>query len=177
MKTLRKTDIESMRKELRIVEYPEKVLGGSRVAISVNRCFYGDSSTMSYFLVTAYDDNGNAIASLSGMCLEPRVDYDQCDVSGSNTAIRYGTYNVVPSTWHEKSGYFEITGVDGRSDIKIHTGTTGANTTGCLLIGTSGTYNSGTGESAISGDSGMMELFRNFLNQYGDGNATIYFSI
>ena len=177
MRILRKTDIESMRKELRIVEHPEKVLGGGRVAISVNRYFYGDNSTMGYFLVTAYDNNGNAIDSLSGMCLEPGVNYDRCHVSGSNTAISYGTYNVVPSTWDKNSGYFEITEVDGRSGIKIHIGNTGAHTTGCLLVGTSGTYNSVTGESTIGGSSGMMNFFRNFLNKYGNGNATINFSI
>ncbi|WP_286833792.1 MULTISPECIES: DUF5675 family protein [unclassified Proteiniphilum] len=157
-------------------EVQSSCIGGGTVKITVNRSFYGDNSTMSYFLATAYDDDGNVVSSMSGMFLEPTTDYDQCTTSGSDTAIKYGTYDVVPSTYHGQSGYYEVTGVDGRTGIKIHAGNTGNDTEGCLLPGTSGTYNSETGKSTVSESRKKLNELTDFLNQYGDSGITIQIS-
>ena len=151
-------------------------VGGGTVNITINRSFYGDNSTMSYFLATAYDDDGNVITSMSGMFLEPTADNDRCTVSGSDTAIKYGTYNVVPSTYNGQSGYYEVSGVEGRTGIKIHAGNNGDHTEGCLLPETSGTYNSETGESTVSGSRNKLNELTDFLNKYGDSGITIQIS-
>ncbi|OJX91988.1 MAG: hypothetical protein BGP01_06820 [Paludibacter sp. 47-17] len=157
-------------------EVQSSFIGGGTVKITVNRSFYGDNSTMSYFLATAYDDNGNVISSMSGMFLEPTVDYDRSTVENSDTAIKYGTYNVVPSTFNGQTGYYEVTGVEGRTNIKIHLGNTGDDTTGCLLPGTTGYYNSTTGESTVTGSKNMMDQLRNFLGSYGSSGITMQIS-
>lgn len=120
--------------------------------------------------------SGNVISSLSGMFLEPTADYDRCTVSGSDTAIKYGTYNVVPSTYKGKPGYYEVSGVEGRSAIKIHAGNNGDDTEGCLLLGTSGTYNSENGESMVFGSRDKLNELTNFLNEYGNNGITIQIS-
>ncbi len=152
-------------------------IGGGTVNITVNRSFYGDNSTMSYFLATAYDDDGNVVSSMSGMFLEPTADYDRSTVSGSDTAIQYGTYNVVPSTYKGQSGYYEVVGVEGRSGIKIHAGNDGDDTEGCLLPGTSESYNSETGESTVSGSRDKLNELTNFLDEYGNSGITIQMSV
>ena len=155
----------------------QEIIGGGTVRITVNRSFYGDNSTMSYFLATAYDDSGNVVSSLSGMFLEPTADYDRCTTSGSNTAISYGTYNVIPSTYRGQSGYYEVSGVEGRSYIKIHNGKTGGDTAGCLLPGTSGSYNPGTGEYEVADSRNMLSGLTTFFNQYGNSGITMQISI
>lgn len=149
----------------------------SGVNISVNREFYGDKSTMSKFVATAYDEYGNVIGTLTGMFLEPGTYYDQSKVAGSNTAITAGTYKVIPSTFQGKDGYYEITGVEGRSGIKIHIGNTNIDTTGCFLPGTSGALNPSSGEYEVSDSGKKLKELNNFLDQYGKDGITINVSL
>lgn len=132
---------------------------------------------MSYFMATAYDDNGNVVNCITGMFLEPTADYDRSSAAGSDTAINYGTYGVVPSTYHGNSGYYEVIGVDGRSAIKIHAGNMGNDTEGCLLLGTTGAYNSQTGESTVSNSRNMLNQLTDFFDQYGSDSIKMNISI
>lgn len=176
---LTKSSLDELAERMPVLSEGQQMayIGGETVRISVNRSFYGDNSTMSYFLATAYDDSGNAIASISGMFLEPTADYDRSTVSGSDTAINYGTYNVVPSTYRGESGYYEVIGVEGRSAIKIHAGNHGGHTEGCLLPGTSGTYNSESGESTVSNSRDMLGELNGFLDQYGSSGITMQITV
>ena len=176
---LTRANLDELAKKMPVLseDVQSSLFGGGTVNITVNRSFYGDNSTMSYFLVTAYDDSGNVISSMSGMFLEPTTDYDRCTISGSDTAIKYGTYDVVPSTYKGQSGYYEVSGVEGRTGIKIHAGNTGYDTEGCLIPGTSGYYNSGTGESTVSHSVDKLIELTNFLDQYGNSGITIQISV
>lgn len=147
------------------------------VSISVSRSFYGDSSTMSYFVATAYDSGGNVIATLSGMFLEPGAYYDRSKVEGSDTAIMPGTYKVVESTFKGEPGYYEVSGVEGRTAIKIHSGRTGKHTSGCFLPGVSGSLNPSTGEYQVSDSDAKSKELTNFLNRYGAGGITMSVTI
>lgn len=153
------------------------IVGGSTVNVNVNRTFYGDNSTMSYFIATAYDEFGNEITSMTGMFLEPAVDYDRCHISGSDTAINYGTYDVVPSFYHEQSGYYEISGVVGRGGILIHEGNYGYQTGGCLLPGTTGYYNPETGESNVYNSREELRMLTEFFDTYGNSGITMNISV
>lgn len=177
MKKLTRKSLDEMSKGMQKISELEQRLfvGGSTVSISVNRSFYGTSSTMSYFEATAYDDSGNVIDSMSGMFLEPEADYDRCTSAGSDTAIQYGTYSVVPSTFHGQSGYYEVSGVDGRSGILIHAGNSGGDTSGCFLPGTSG-HQSGSNYTVSQSGDKLREL-NDFLSRYGGGGITMNVSI
>ena len=159
-------------------------VGGGTVTISVNRTGYGSDTTMSSFLATAYDDSGIIIDSLEGFFLEPAVDYGSCtpsgsmsgsyNVAGSDTAIAPGTYNVVPGYFHGKSGYYEVSGVEGRSHIMIHAGNYGSETEGCLMPGVTG--NSGIDDYTVSQSKAKLQELTEFLDKYGDDGITINIS-
>jgi hypothetical protein len=153
----------------------ESIIGGGTVKIVTNRQGYGDDSTLSVFTAYAYDDNGNIVSSMSGYFLEPGWDESKCYTSRSDTAIAPGVYNVIPCTFHGASGYFEISGVKGRSGIIIHAGNTGDDTMGCFLPGSSYGYNSQADEYYITGGTSRPELknITNFLNSYGSEGITI----
>ena len=178
MKKLSKLKLKDLKQQTIILSKEEQAgfIGGGNVSISTNRLGYGGSSTLSVFLATAYDDNGNVISSLTGYFLEPGCDYSRCTYAGSDTAIFPGTYDVIPSTFKGTSGYFEINGADGRSLIKIHQGNTGINTSGCLLPGTTYTYNPNTGEYSVWDSGKKLNELRDFLNRYGNGGISINIS-
>lgn len=158
-------------------EVQETFIGGGTVQISVNRTYYGSNTTMSNFLATAYDDSGNAITSMSGFFLEPATDYENCHVSGSDTAISYGTYDVVPSYYKGQSGYYEVSGVEGRFGIKIHAGNTGDDTNGCLMPGVTGTYDSGIDDYTVSNSKVKLKELTDFLDKYGRDGITMNISV
>lgn len=178
-KKLRKETLVELAKRMPVLnEHVQgSLIGGSTVNVNVNRLYYGDNSTMSCFIATAYDDSGNEIASMTGVFLEPAVDYDMCHISGSDTAIENGTYNIVPSSFHGQSGYYEISGVYGRDGILIHAGNTGEDTLGCFLPGTTGYYNAETGESSVYNSRAELEKLTEFFDTYGGRGITMNISI
>lgn len=149
----------------------------SGVNISTNREYYGNDSTMSKFLATAYDENGFVIATLEGVFLEPGTYYEESKVAGSDTSIAAGTYEVIPSTYNGDPGYYEVSGVEGRSQIKIHRGVDGKNTTGCFLPGETGSLNHSTGEYEVSESTKKLKELNKFLDNYGKDGITISVSL
>lgn len=99
--------------------------------------------------------------------------YDRNKVEGSDTAIMPGTYKVVECKYKGESGYYEVSGVEGRTAIKIHNGKTGEHTSGCFLPGVSGARNSSTGEYEVYDSRTKLSELTNFLNQYGKGGITM----
>ena len=178
MKKLSKLKLRDLQQQTVLLSKEEQAefIGGGNVSISVNRLGYGGSSTLGVWLATAYDDNGNAISSLTGYFLEPGCDYSRCTYEGSDTAIYPGTYGVIPSTFHGASGYFEIVGVNGRSYIKIHNGSTGEHTSGCMLPGTTYAFDPKTGEYSVHKSREKLNELRDFLNQFGGGGISINIS-
>lgn len=157
---------------------PEKANGKKshgNVVVNTNRLYYGSDATISAFLATAYDNNGNVIDSIEGYFLEPLTDYELATTEGSDTAIMPGTYSIVPKSSSKQRYKWYISNVDGRSGIAIHSGKSGSNTTGCLIPGENyGTYNSKEGESfgIIGAAPKTDELFR-FFDIYGKGGIKI----
>lgn len=171
MKKLTRKSLDEMAMNMSEISKDEQQLfvGGTRVVINVNRTGYGTSSTLSSFLATAYDDDGNYISSMSGMFLEPGTDYDQSTIAGSDTAISGGSYNVEHGSYHHDPSYYEVTGVEGRSGIFIHNGNSGEDTTGCFLPGTSSTYDSETDNYSVSDSNSKRKELTDFLDKYGSG--------
>ena len=147
---------------------------GPCVRVSTSRTGYGTSSTLSVYLATAYDGQGNIIKQTTGYFLEPVVDGDHNTTEGSDTANPAGEYDIVPSTFHGNSGYYEISGVEGRTRILIHPGNTGENTTGCLLPGTNYNYNEENNEYTVSDSTSKFRELRNMFRQFGNNNIKIY---
>lgn len=170
----RKFSLKELALEMPVLSNSEQssIVGGS-VKISVNRLGYGENSTLSAWQATAYDVLGNAVSTISGYFLEPGCDYDNCTTSGSDTAIAPGTYDVLASTYNGHYGYYEISNVEGRYGIKIHSGNTGADTLGCLLPGSSYEYDPATDEYSVTGSRVKLSEFNNFLGQYSSGGVKI----
>ena len=113
----------------------------TNVVVNSNRLWYGKNSTVSAFLATAYDEDGNRVDSMEGYFLEPEHNPDSAKIEGGDKAIMSGTYNIVPKTVIEnrinktlrENGEKEIhlrydwyiDSVPGRSGIAIHNGNTG----------------------------------------------------
>ena len=175
-----KKTLEKLEKEVAFLSQNEMqdISGGSHVKIGVNRFGYGESSTCSRFIANAYDDNGYLIAFMSGYFLEPGVDVNNSCIAGSDTAIPSSEYNLVSTTYHGESGYYEVTGVSGRNGIKLHVGNDGEDTSGCLLFGTGYSYNEETNEYEVSGSTNKMNEFNDFMDRYSSsGKATINISM
>lgn len=147
---------------------------GPCVRVTTSRTGYGTSSTLSVFLATAYDEQGNIIKQTTGYFLEPVVDGDHNTTEGSDTAIPAGDYDIVPSTFNGHPGYYEVTGVEGRTRILIHPGNTGIDTTGCLMPGTSYNYNEEDDEYSVSDSTNKFKELRSMFRQFGNNNIKIY---
>ena len=68
----------------------------TNVVVNTNRLWYGKDSTVSAFLATAYDEQGNVVDSMRGFFLEPETDYALAKAEGKKKAIMSGQYNVIP---------------------------------------------------------------------------------
>ena len=92
------------------------------VRIYVNRMAFRKRSTCSTYTIKVYNKDGSVLDSKSGYMLERGYNPEEASIENSATAIPIGTYKVVPSTFKQVSGYYEVCGVPGRTDIKIHSG-------------------------------------------------------
>ena len=159
----------------------------TNIVINTNRLWYGEDSTVSAFLATAYDEQGNTIDSMRGYFLEPGTDYNRAKREGSDTAIMSGEYEVIPQNEMKKriatrNGIKEdnivlnydwyIDNPPGRSGIAIHGGKTGKNTTGCFIPGDSFEPNKEKSDYIINNNQKKEELFR-FFNDYGHNGIKI----
>lgn len=169
MKKITKKSLDELAATMPVLseEAQRLCVGGGTVRVTVDRILRGSDSTLSRFIAVAYDDNGQEIDAISGVFLEPMVDYSRAQISGSDTAIEAGTYQVVPSTFRGRSGYFELENVPGRSGIKIHAGNTGRHTEGCFLPGESGFYNSTTKSPEVRGSLTKLGELSSFFTCYG----------
>ncbi|MBR4848862.1 MAG: hypothetical protein IKV07_05885 [Bacteroidaceae bacterium] len=112
--------------------YNGEIAPSTNIVINTNRLWYGKDSTVSAFIATAYDKDGNNVASMEGYFLEPGTNYDKAEIAGSDSSIKYGTYNIVRGQKWQRFEWY-VDNVPGRSGIAIHGGTDGSNTLGCLL--------------------------------------------
>ena len=64
--------------------------------------WYGEDSTVSAFLATAYDEQDNTIDSMRGYFFEPGTDYNRAKREGSDTTIMSGEYEVIPQNEMKK---------------------------------------------------------------------------
>ncbi len=154
----------------------------TNVVVNTNRLWYGKDCTVSAFLATAYDEYGHKVDFMKGYFLEPEVNYDSAKVAGSDKAIMYGTYNVVPkkeleeriNSTRRKNGEKDVNlsyewyidNVPGRSGIAIHSGVNGEHTLGCLLPGDTLEYNDKYGYIIKNSRTTKDKLFK-FFNNYG----------
>lgn len=159
----------------------------TNVVVNTNRLWYGEDSTVSAFLATAYDEQGNRVDSMNGYFLEPATDYDRAKREGSDTAITSGQYEVIPQIEMKKriakrknikeesitlKYDWYIDNPPGRSGIAIHGGKSGENTTGCFIPGDSISPNKEKTDYFISDGGKKEELFM-FFNNYGQNGIKI----
>ena len=86
----------------------------THIVINTNRLWYGENSTASAFLATAYDEQGKRVNSMSGYFLEPRTDYERAKIEGDDKAIMYGSYNIVPKKKGQRFEWY-VDNVPGRT--------------------------------------------------------------
>lgn len=149
------------------------VVPEARVKISTNRRYYGTKSTLSEFIATAYDRNGKSIKSMNGYFLEPTVDYDSATIEGSKKAILGGKYQIVPKQHPQQRFQWYLKGVDGRKGIAIHKGTIGTDSKGCLIPGTSYSYDSDNNEYKVWESGAKLEELTEFFKKYGGSGIEI----
>jgi hypothetical protein len=170
MKTLKKADIEALRRLMPVFtkEEEREIVGGAHVIIDVYRYGFGPDSTASTFTVSVVGSCGQTESyypSMSGYMLEPRVDASLATTSGSDTAIPSGSYFV----YQRADLKWELSGVEGRSYIQIHTGNSGSDTTGCLMPGGQmSTDSSGDYYIPVGKFSSSFSQLSQIMAEYGD---------
>ena len=158
------------------------------MVVNTSRLWYGDDSTASAFIATAYDEQGNRIDSMEGYFLEPAIDYDLAKVANKDRAIMSGTYDVITQKEmkkriSEKTKQREenialrydwyIDEVPGRSGIAIHIGNYGKDTEGCFLPGNKVNYDSITNKCSVSNSTVKTKELFGFFDKYGQNGIKI----
>lgn len=177
MKKLEKLSLKQMEQEMPVIGSEEQsgLIGGSGSCVDVNcsRIVYGADSTVTYFVAKAYD-NGICIATMTGYFLEPRVDSSLATTENSDTAISEGTYVIQSSTYNGESGYYEVSNVHGRTNIKIHAGNYADDTSGCLLPGNNYTGDPNCpNDYAVENSGATLNSLTSFFNAYGTNGITM----
>lgn len=160
----------------------------TNVVVNTSRLWYGEDSTGSAFIATAYDEKGNRVDTMEGYFLEPATDYDKARKAGSDRAIMSGTYDVIPQKEMKKriarktnakeenitlSYDWYIDDAPGRSGIAIHIGNYGKDTEGCFLPGNKVDYNAKTNKYSVSNSTKKTEELFDFFNTYGQNGIKI----
>lgn len=145
----------------------------TNVVINTNRLWYSDNSTVSEFLATAYDEQGNKVDSMRGFFLEPQTDYEEATVAGKDKAILYGNYNIIPKQYNWQHYKWYVDKVPGRTGIAIHGGVSGDNTEGCLIPGEDFYFDKKANEYKIKGSKNKKEELFKFFNNYGQNGIKI----
>ena len=162
----------------------------TNVVVNTNRLWYGKDSTVSAFLATAYDEQGNVVESMRGFFLEPETDYALAKAEGKKKAIMSGQYNVIPkkemlrkeNEKRKKNKEPQIEGLKyewyidtppGRSFVAIHKGNRWNDTTGCLLPGETYSYDKSTDTYNVSISTKKTNELFDFFNQYGENGIKI----
>ena len=148
----------------------------THIVINTNRLWYGKDSTVSAFLATAYDKQGNRVSSMKGYFLEPRTDYDRAKIAGDDKAIMYGTYNIVPKKKGQRYEWY-VEKVPGRTGIAIHGGNNGSHTSGCLLPAEKFTQDSNSDNYTTVGTQKKKKELFEFFNRYGKNGIKINIGI
>lgn len=175
MKSIRRKNLDELAKVMPVLSEKEQreFVGGGTVVIKITRSGYGENSTFGYFSAQAYDDNGQFITAITGVTLERNTDINLETVPNSGVAIAPDTYPVITGVYHGQSGYYLIDNVEGRTGIFFHAGSTYHNSTGCVLLGTSGSYNAATGNYSIDYNTDLVAQFNEFLSRYGKDGITL----
>ncbi len=162
----------------------------TNVVINTNRLWYGEDSTVSAFIATAYDEQGNTVDAMGGYFLEPGTDYALAKSEGKKKAIMSGQYNVIPkkemikkeNEKREKNKEPKIERLKyewyidtppGRSFVAIHKGNRWNDTTGCLLPGDTYSYDESTDTYKVSTSTQKTNKLFDFFNQYGENGIKI----
>ena len=161
----------------------------TNVVVNTNRLWYGKNSTVSAFLATAYDEDGNSVDSMTGYFLEPEHNPDSAKIEGGDKAIMHGDYKIISGAELEKEindarrrngkkkiklkYKWYINSVPGRSGIAIHNGRTGYNTLGCFLPGESFEYDKNTQQYSIQNSPRKVEELFKFFDKYGRNGIKI----
>ena len=148
----------------------------TNIVINTNRLWYGKDSTVSAFLATAYDKQGNIVSSMNGYFLEPKTDYDRAKIVGDDKAIMYGTYNIVPKKEGQRYEWY-LDKVPGRTGIAIHGGIDNADTSGCLLPAEKFIHNSKSDNYTTIGTQKKKKKLFEFFNLYGKNGIKINIGI
>ena len=148
----------------------------THIVINTNRLWYGKDSTVSAFLATAYNKQGNIVSSMDGYFLEPKTDYDRAKIAGDDKAIMYGTYNIVPKKKDQRYEWY-IDKVPGRTGIAIHGGVDNEDTSGCLLPAEKFTYDSNSDNYTTVGTQKKKKELFEFFNRYGKNGIKINIGI
>lgn len=161
-------DLATMFEGDSVAKYPK-----SRVLVSTNRICYGNKSTLSKFVATAYDSYGRAVDSMNGYFLEPHTDCDSAMIENSKKAILGGNYQITPKQNNKQRYLWYLNGVKGRKGIAIHKGNHGTDSKGCLLPGVSYSYDKTNNEYHVWKSKEKLTELSNFFEKYGEGGIEI----
>lgn len=148
------------------------VTPSTHIVINTNRLWYGEDSTASAFLATAYDEQGKRVNSMSGYFLEPKTDYERAKIEGDDKAIMYGSYNIVPKKKGQRFEWY-VDNVPGRTGIAIHGGVGGTDTSGCLLPAEKFIHDSNSDNYTTTGTQKKKKELFEFFNTYGKNGIKI----
>lgn len=145
----------------------------TNVVIITNRMWHGKESTVSTFIATAYDEHRHKVDFMEGYFLEPKTDYDRAKIAGDDKAVMYGTYNIVRPKYKWQRFKWYVDSVPGRTGIAIHRGTSGKDTSGCLIPGSGFYHDKNSDDYRLTGSRKKEEELFKFFDEYGKNGIVI----
>lgn len=158
-------------------ELPKHQEVGNCVRVVSVRLARTSVSTLSKFTAVAYDRDGNVIPSteLNGFFLERGINYEEATVAGHKAAILQGEYSVVPGGEGKDFDWY-LASVPGRSGIAIHKGNFYYESKGCLIVGSSYSYNKDSKAYEVRGSAKTFDKLSSLFKEYGHQNIRIVIS-